>query len=144
MPLISAVEAKTVKIELTAKEITVPIDNEGHTAIGWTYNGQIPGPLFRATEGDTIEFTLKNDPGNKNSHSIDFHSARTDVLTSFASIKPGESKTFTFTADHAGDVLLSLWLRSDDPAHCPGHDRRGHRRSERSRWRCPKQIANMS
>ena len=50
----------------------MPVNNEGKTAVGWTYNGQIPGPLFRATEGDTIEFTLKNDPGNKNSHSIDF------------------------------------------------------------------------
>ena len=43
----------------------VPIDNEGHTVVGWTYNGQVPGPLFRATEGDTIEFTLKNDPSQQ-------------------------------------------------------------------------------
>jgi len=99
---VSAAQAKTVKIELTAKETTVPVNNEGKTAVGWTYNGQIPGPLFRATEGDTIEFTLKNDPSNKNSHSIDFHAARTDVLTSFAPIKPGETKSFTFTADNPG------------------------------------------
>src|SRR4029079_193358 len=99
---VSAAQAKTVKIELTAKETTVPGNNEGKTAVGWTYNGQIPGPLFRATEGDTIEFTLKNDPSNKNSHSIDFHAARNDVLTSFAQIKPGETKSFTFTADNPG------------------------------------------
>ena len=98
----TAVEAKTVKMELTAQETQVPIDNEGHKALAWTYNGHIPGPLFRATEGDTIEFTLKNDPNNKNSHSIDFHTARTDVMTSFAPIKPGESKSFTYTADNPG------------------------------------------
>ena len=99
---VSAAQAKTVKVELTAKETSVPANNEGRTVVGWTYNGQIPGPLFRATEGDTIELTLKNDPSNKNSHSIDFHAARTDVLTSFAPIKPGETKSFTFTADNPG------------------------------------------
>ena len=95
-------QAKTVKIELTAKEVDVPIDNEGHTKPGWTFDGQIPGPLARATEGDTIEFTLKNDASNKNSHSVDFHAARTDVLTAFAPVKPGETKSYTFTADNPG------------------------------------------
>ena len=61
---VSAAQAKTVKVELTAKETSVPANNEGRTVVGWTYNGQIPGPLFRATEGDTIELTLKNDPSN--------------------------------------------------------------------------------
>lgn len=95
-------QAKTVKIELTAKEVDTPIDNEGHTKPGWTFDGQIPGPLLRATEGDTIDFTLKNDANNKNSHSVDFHAARTDVLTSFAPIKPGETKSYSFTADNPG------------------------------------------
>jgi nitrite reductase (NO-forming) len=98
----TAAEAKTVKVELTAKETMVPIDNAGHKALAWTYNGEVPGPLIRATQGDTIEFTLKNDPGNKNSHSIDLHAARTDVMTSFAPIKPGQTKTFSFTADNPG------------------------------------------
>ena len=85
---ITAAQAKTVKIELVAKETTVPLDNQGNTVAAWTFNGQVPGPVIRATEGDTIEFTLKNDAANKKSHSIDMHSARTDVLTNFASIKP--------------------------------------------------------
>ena len=33
-----------------------------------------------------------NDPGNKMSHSIDFHAARVDVLNEFAPIKPCETK----------------------------------------------------
>jgi nitrite reductase (NO-forming) len=100
--LSSTAYAKTVKVELTAREVAVPMDNEGHKGPAWTFDGQIPGPLVRATEGDTVELTLKNDPANKNSHSVDFHTARTDVLTSFAPIKPGETKTYTFTADHPG------------------------------------------
>jgi len=100
--VLNVAHAKTVKVELTALETKVPIDNEGHTVMGWTFNGHIPGPVVRATEGDTIEFTLKNDPANKNSHSVDFHAARTDVLGAFAPVKPGESKSYTFTADHPG------------------------------------------
>ena len=99
---LSVAQAKTVKIELTVKETQVPIDNEGHTVLGWTYNGQVPGPLLRATEGDTIDFTLINDAANQKSHSIDFHDARTDVLGPFAPIKPGEKKSFTFTVDNPG------------------------------------------
>jgi nitrite reductase (NO-forming) len=97
-----AAQAAEVHLSLTAKEVDVPADNAGHMRHAWTYNGQVPAPLFRVTQGDTIVFTLKNDPANKNSHSIDFHAARTDLLTSFAPIKPGESKTFTFTADNPG------------------------------------------
>lgn len=99
---LSVAQAKTVKIELTVKETQVPIDNEGHTVLGWTYNGQVPGPLLRATEGDTIDFTLINDAANQKSHSIDLHDARTDVLGPFAPIKPGEKKSFTFTVDNPG------------------------------------------
>jgi nitrite reductase (NO-forming) len=99
---LSVAQAKTVKIELTVKETQVPIDNEGHTVLGWTYKGQVPGPLLRATEGDTIDFTLINDAANQKSHSIDLHDARTDVLGPFAPIKPGEKKSFTFTVDNPG------------------------------------------
>jgi len=99
---ISGAMADTVKLELTAKEVQVPIDNQGNTALAWTYNGQVPGPLFRAKEGDTIEFTLKNDPSNQKSHSIDLHAARVDVLGPFGQVKPGDTKTFSFTADHPG------------------------------------------
>ncbi len=99
---ITAAQAKTVKIELVAKETTVPLDNQSNTVAAWTFNGQVPGPVIRATEGDTIEFTLKNDAANKKSHSIDMHSARSDVLTDFASIKPGETRTFSYVPEHPG------------------------------------------
>ncbi|MBA2125455.1 nitrite reductase [Hyphomicrobium methylovorum] len=99
---LSAALAATIKLQVTAKEIQVPIDNEGKTELAWTFDGHVPGPLFRATEGDTIEFTLKNDAANQKSHSIDLHAARVDVLGPFGPVKPGETKTFTFTADNPG------------------------------------------
>lgn len=94
--------AETVEVKLVAKEVDLPIDNKGTMARMWTFDGQVPGPLVRVRQGDTIEFTLSNPDDNKNSHSMDFHAARVDVLNEFGSIKPGETKTFTFTADYPG------------------------------------------
>ncbi len=97
-----AVQAKTVKVTLTAKEVDVEIDNKGTKYAAWTFDGTIPGPVVRVTEGDVIEFTLINPASNKNSHSIDFHAAEVDVLDEFAPVKPGEKKQFTFVAKRAG------------------------------------------
>ncbi|MFA5678711.1 MAG: multicopper oxidase domain-containing protein [Pseudomonas sp.] len=94
--------ADTVKIELTAKEVDVPIDNAGTTQHMWTYEGLLPGPLLRVKEGDTVEITLHNHPDNGNSHSIDLHAAVVDVLDEFDEVKPGDTKTFTFKANYPG------------------------------------------
>lgn len=95
-------EAKTVQVTLTAKEVDLPVDNKGTMYHSWTFDGNVPAPVVRVTEGDTVEFTLNNLAINKNSHSIDFHAARVDIASDFAPIKPGESKKFTFKADYPG------------------------------------------
>lgn len=97
-----AAYAKTVKVTLHAQEVDQPIDNKGTMYKTWTFDGKVPGPVVRVTEGDTVEFTLVNDKNNKNSHSMDFHAARADVVSDFGAVKPGESKSFTYTADYPG------------------------------------------
>jgi len=97
-----AVLAKTVQVTMHAKETTVKIDNKGTEYPAWTFDGTIPGPLVRVTEGDTVEFTLINDKENKNSHAMDFHAAQVDVLGEFAPIKPGETKKWSFKANYPG------------------------------------------
>jgi nitrite reductase (NO-forming) len=94
--------AKDVTFHLTAKEVDLPIDNKGTMQAAWTYDGQKPGPVLRVTEGDRVTIVLTNDPKNKNSHSIDLHAARVNVLGEFAEVKPGETKTFTFPATYPG------------------------------------------
>jgi len=94
--------AKDINLRLTAKEVSLPIDNKGTMQASWTYEGQVPGPVLRVTEGDRVTITLTNDAANKNSHSIDLHAARVDVVKDFESIKPGETKTFTFVANYPG------------------------------------------
>lgn len=94
--------AATVEVAMTAKEVDIAVDNAGNKRRMWTYNGTIPGPLVRVRQGDLVKFTLKNDAGNANSHSMDFHAARVDVLDEFAEIKPGDAKQFEFRADYPG------------------------------------------
>lgn len=94
--------AKTVKVKLTVKEKTWQYDNSGSMMTAFTFNGQIPGPVVRVTEGDTVEFTLTNDKANTKSHSMDFHAARVNVLKEFASIKPGTKSTWSFKATSPG------------------------------------------
>jgi len=99
---IGAVQAKTVKVTMTAMETSVAIDNKNTQYPAWTFDGTIPGPVVRVTEGDTVDFTLVNPATNKNSHSIDFHAAEVDVLDEFAPVKPGDSKHFKFVPRRAG------------------------------------------
>jgi nitrite reductase (NO-forming) len=95
-------QAKTVPVTLTAKEVSVAIDNKGTQYPAWTFDGTVPGPVVRVKQGDVVDFTLVNPKENKNSHSIDFHAAEVDVLDEFAPVKPGQSKHFKFKAKRAG------------------------------------------
>ena len=99
---IGTTQAKTVNVTLHAKEVDLPIDNKGTMYKSWTYDGKVPGPVVRVTEGDTVDFTLFNDKENKNSHAIDFHAAQLDVVKDFGPVKPGESNHFVFVAHYPG------------------------------------------
>ena len=94
--------AATVEVTMTVKEVDIAVDNAGNKRRMWTYEGTIPGPLVRVKQGDLVKFTLKNDAGNANSHSMDFHAAQVDVLDEFAEVKPGDTKQFEFRADYPG------------------------------------------
>lgn len=94
--------ADTIKVQIPVRELELQIDNAGTRYPMWTYGGTIPGPLVRVRQGDMVDFTLHNEKENKQSHSMDFHAARADVLGEFAEIKPGEHKQFTFKADYPG------------------------------------------
>lgn len=96
------VHAETVKVEMTVQEVDIAIDNAGNTRRMWTYGGTIPGPVVRVKQGDLVQFSLHNHADNGNSHSMDFHAARLDVLDEFGEVSPGDSKDFEFRADYPG------------------------------------------
>lgn len=67
----------------------------------WTYNGRIPGPTLRATEGDLLRVTFVN--ASEHPHTMHFHGihpARHDGIPQVppGDIGPGESFTYEFDA----------------------------------------------
>lgn len=84
----------------------VALDKEMEVALGvsfpaWTYNGQVPGPTIRATEGDLVRIHFVN--GSYHDHTIHFHGfhpANMDGV--FEVVKPGGSYTYEFTAEPFG------------------------------------------
>lgn len=66
----------------------------------WTFGGTVPGPVVHVKQGDTVKFTLTN-KGNM-PHSIDFHAAQVPPDQDYVDVKPGQSKSFDWTADYPG------------------------------------------
>jgi len=94
--------AKVHDVTFTATESEIVIDGNGTKYKAWTFNGQMPGPVVRVTEGDTVNFTLINPPTNAQSHSMDFHAAEIDFLKNYREIKPGETIKYSFVAKRPG------------------------------------------
>jgi nitrite reductase (NO-forming) len=66
----------------------------------WTFDGQVPGPVYRGKVGDTFKFTIVN--GGTMTHSMDFHAGMVSPSVAMVPIDPGKSHTYTFEAKHAG------------------------------------------
>ncbi len=67
----------------------------------WTFNGTIPGPTIRATEGDLVKITLINN-GSK-FHSVHFHGMHPSEMDGvFEGIAPGGKFTYEFIAEPFG------------------------------------------
>ena len=97
----------TREFTLVAEEDkTIPISNQGHQLKAWTYNGSIPGPTMRMTEGDLVKITVINLGKNTLPHSLHMHSihpAESDGVDGpGGTIMPGQSFTYTFTAQPYG------------------------------------------
>ncbi len=73
------------------------------------YNGQVPGPTIRVTEGDTLRVTLRNEldqPTSIHWHGLHVPNDMDGVVPySQSEIAPGESFTYEFPASHAGTFM---------------------------------------
>jgi len=80
------------------------IDKEIEIAPGvmfpaWTYNGRVPGPTMRVSEGDRVRIEFMN--AGTHPHTIHFHgihSARMDGVPGAGQVAPGETFTYEFSA----------------------------------------------
>lgn len=105
----------TREFTLEAKEVDWEL-MPGTTVKAWTYNGQMPGPELRVTEGDLVRVTLKNSlpvPTTLHWHGVDVPNNMDGVpgMTQDA-VPPGGTFTYEFVATNPG----TRWYHShQDP-----------------------------
>ncbi len=125
------------EFHITAVDVEIEIA-PGVMFPAWTYNGRVPGPTLRATEGDMIRVYFKN--AGTHPHTIHFHgihSARMDGVPGAGQIAPGEEFTYEFSAHpfgchlyhchafplkrHVHKGLYGGFIIDPDPAKHPEH-----------------------
>jgi FtsP/CotA-like multicopper oxidase with cupredoxin domain len=90
--------------ELVAVDKTIEVV-PGIPFAGWAFNGRIPGPTIRASEGDRIRIHFSN--GSTHPHTIHFHGIHAHEMDGVPGagpglIQPGQSFTYEFDAEPFG------------------------------------------
>ena len=86
--------------EITAEEVEIEVA-PGVVYPAWAYNGQVPGPTLRATEGDRLRVVFKNNSEHPHTiHFHGFHPANMDGV--FELVSPGREFTYEFDAEPFG------------------------------------------
>jgi manganese oxidase len=87
---------RTVReFRVEAQTSTIKLDN-AHTFITWNLNGRVPGPTFRATEGDRIQVIFYNKAGH--SHSLHFHGYHAADMDGIKPIRNNSVMIYEFDA----------------------------------------------
>lgn len=89
----------------------------GDRVFTMSFNGTIPAPVLRVTQGDIVEITVVNEGDEP--HSIDQHASQITAVPNFGAVQPGESKTYTFVAANAG--VFAYHCEANDVAELDEH-----------------------
>ena len=113
------------EFELVAEDKEIEVA-PGVKYAAWTYNGRVPGPALRATEGERVRVRFVN--GSKHPHTIHFHGIHLDLSDGVpgvgrGNVESGGSFTYEFDAVPFGLHPLPL---PHDPAQAD-HIREGAR-----------------
>ncbi|MEC4727097.1 multicopper oxidase domain-containing protein [Shewanella sp. D64] len=104
------VNAETLEFSMTIEEMVKEV-TPGFSNKVWAFNGQVPGPLIRAKEGDRLKITVQNN--STLAHTVHWHgtfqtnSWKMDGVPGVTqeAIEPGDSFLYDFIVDRPG----SLW-----------------------------------
>ena len=88
------------EFELVAEDREIEVA-PGVKYAAWTYNGRVPGPTLRATEGERVRIRFVN--GSKHPHTIHFHGIHTAPSDGVpgvgaGNVQPGRATTYEFDA----------------------------------------------
>jgi nitrite reductase (NO-forming) len=93
---------ETFRVDLHTVEVTGMLAN-GTTFDYFTFDGQVPGPMLRVRQGDTVELHLFNDGDSLFPHSIDLHAVTGPGGGAvYTQTLPGGETAFTFQALNPG------------------------------------------
>ncbi len=125
---------RTFEVEAIDREIEIA---PGVRFPAWTYNGRVPGPTLRATEGERLRIIFRNlgsHPHSMHFHGI--HDARMDGVPGAGVIGPGEEFIYEFDAEpfgchlyhchalplkrHIHKGLYGAFIVDPDPSRHPG------------------------
>lgn len=102
--------------ELTTKAVLWEI-LEGVKVTAFTYNGSVPGPMIRVTEGDEVKVIVKNDlpePTTIHWHGVQVPNSMDGVPgVTQEPILPGETFVYQFTAKPAGTFMYHSHYEGD-------------------------------
>ncbi|MCF7898792.1 MAG: multicopper oxidase domain-containing protein, partial [Candidatus Pacebacteria bacterium] len=91
-----------VKINVVVKEVISEVF-PGIYFNYWTFDGTVPGPMYRVREGDTVILTITNHESSLHAHNIDLHSVTGQGGgASLTNVNPGETKTIKWKAINQG------------------------------------------
>ncbi len=116
-PLAYTQDDEVKVFELTARPVRWPILKDVYVT-AWTYNGTVPGPMIRVTEGDQVRIIIKNELPEATS--IHWHGLpvpnEMDGVPPFTqkAIEPGEMFTYEFTAAPAGTFMYHSHVNTDE------------------------------
>jgi manganese oxidase len=127
---------RSFEIDAIDKEIEIA---PGLMFPAWTYNGRVPGPTLRVTEGDRVRVVFRN--YGSHPHSIHFHgihAARFDGIPGAGEAMPGGKFVYEFDAlpfgchlyhchsvplkRHIHKGLYGAFIIDPDPARHPEHE----------------------
>jgi FtsP/CotA-like multicopper oxidase with cupredoxin domain len=92
--------AGTVReVEIAVEDHLIEVASGIHFE-AWTYNGTVPAPIIRATEGDVLRINFKNRTGM--SHNLHFHGAHRPEQDGWEPILAGGEATYEIEAGPAG------------------------------------------
>jgi nitrite reductase (NO-forming) len=89
-----------VDVKLTAQSVDLPIMGGGKYH-AMTFNGQVPAPTVRVTQGDIIRMTLTVPSTEATPHGNDMHASQMSA-GNFGAVKPGDSVTYAYVAEVPG------------------------------------------
>ncbi|HLZ68777.1 MAG TPA: cupredoxin domain-containing protein [Dehalococcoidia bacterium] len=92
------------EIALTASDSTMIGIAKGINFQGWSFGDSIPAKPLHVRQGDTVKFTLTNN--GTMGHGMDFHAAEIDPGANYKTVLPGESFSFSWTANRPGVFMF--------------------------------------